>query len=208
MLMIRLKPNEEIFKLTEGKTVIINCEGCREVFFPEIEATKAQKELQVSGTAHSIIKIDHMCNPETLELYLQKYIKTIDNAATMLVFSCGVGVQTIAERLPDKLILAACDTYPLPGHQGVTPLEYDCAQCGECHLSCTGGICPITACSKSLVNGQCGGAKDGKCEIDNDMECGWSRINERLKMLGTPDMAHNPAKLRNFAVQEGISTCD
>ena len=91
----------------------------------------------------------------------------------MLVFSCGVGVQTISAYLEDKPVYAACDTYPLPGFQGVTPLEYECDQCGECWLNLTGGICPITACSKSLVNGQCGGAKNGMCEVDNTMECGW-----------------------------------
>ena len=55
-------------------------------------------------------------------------------------------------------------------------LEYKCDQCGECYLNLTGGICPITACSKSLVNGQCGGSKNGKCEVDSEMECGWERI--------------------------------
>ena len=60
------------------------------------------------------------------------------------------------------MVCAACDTYPVPGFQGVTPLEYKCDQCGECYLNLTGGICPITACSKSLVNGQCGGSKNGK----------------------------------------------
>lgn len=40
----------------------------------------------------------------------------------------------------------------------------------ECYLNLTGGICPITACSKSLVNGQCYGCKDGKCEVDSEME--------------------------------------
>ena len=77
----------------------------------------------------------------------------------MLVFSCGVGVQTFARMFAGKRVYAACDTIRLPGFQGVTPLEYDCDQCGECYLNLTGGICPITACSKSLLNGQCGGTR-------------------------------------------------
>ena len=53
--------------------------------------------------------------------------------------SCGVGVQTVSEYLEDKMVCAACDTYPVPGFQGVTPLEYKCDQCGECYLNLTGG---------------------------------------------------------------------
>ena len=97
------------------------------------------------------------------------------------VFSCGVGVQTISQMLEDKPVYACCDTIELPGFQGVTPLEVDCGQCGQCFLNLTGGICPITACSKSLVNGPCGGTKNGKCEVNPEMDCGWERIIQRLK---------------------------
>ena len=126
----------------------------------------------------------------------------IDAADTVLVCSCGVGVQTVAEYLADKRVIAGCDTYPVPGNQGVTPLDVDCEQCGQCYLNITGGICPITACSKSLVNGPCGGTKDGKCEVDSDMECGWERIYRRLEMLGRLDILQGPVKLRDFSTDE------
>ena len=122
----------------------------------------------------------------------------------VLVFSCGVGVQTISEYLDDKKVCAACDTYPVPGFQGVTPLEYKCDQCGECYLNLTGGICPITACSKSLVNGQCGGSKNGKCEVDSDMECGWERIYRRLKEIGRLDALKCPTQIHNFATDDEV----
>ena len=96
---------------------------------------------------------------------------------------------------------AACDTYALPGYQGVTPLEVECGQCGECYLNNTGGICPITACSKSLVNGQCGGCKQGKCEVDKDMECGWERIYRRLEKLELLENMDHPERIRNFAAK-------
>jgi hypothetical protein len=128
----------------------------------------------------------------------------VDAAEVVLVFSCGVGVQTIAEYLGDKPVYAACDTYPLPGFQGVTPLEYDCKQCGECYLNITGGICPITACSKSLVNGQCGGSKNGKCEVDSCMECGWERIHRRLAQLGRLDVLKCPVQVRNYATDDEV----
>ena len=108
------------------------------------------------------------------------------------------------EYLEDKMVCAACDTYPVPGFQGVTPLEYKCDQCGECYLNLTGGICPITACSKSLVNGQCGGSKNGKCEVDSDMECGWERIYRRLKEIGRLDALKCPTQIHNFATDDEV----
>ena len=147
---------------------------------------------------------DYICNPENMELRIQKHMSKIQEADMVLVFSCGVGVQTISEYLEDKMVCAACDTYPVPGFQGVTPLEYKCDQCGECYLNLTGGICPITACSKSLVNGQCGGSKNGKCEVDSEMECGWERIYRRLKEIGRLDVLKCPTQIHNFATDDEV----
>ena len=206
MLITELKSKETIVSLVDGKKVfIINCHGCKEVHFPEKEAAEFQKELADSGNVTGIMTKDYICNPENLKLRSQKSMDAIEAADAVLVFSCGVGVQTIAEYLGDKPVYAACDTYPLPGFQGVTPLEYDCKQCGECYLNITGGICPITACSKSLVNGQCGGSKDGKCEVDSNMECGWERIYRRLAQLGRLDVLKCPTQVRNYATDEEVS---
>ena len=207
MLITELKAKETILSLVSGKVFIINCHGCKEIHFPEHEADELQKELSATGNVTGILTTDYICNLENLKLRLgvEKYKKAIDEADMVLVFSCGVGVQTIAEFLGDKKVYAACDTYALPGFQGVTPLEYDCKQCGECYLNITGGICPITACSKSLVNGQCGGAKNGKCEVDPTMECGWERIQRRLTQVGRLDVLKCPIQVRNYATDDEVS---
>ena len=204
MLITELKSKETILSLIKGKVFIINCHGCKEVYFPEKEADELQKELSESGNVTGIITTDYICNPENMKLRLSKHTAAIEAAETVLVFSCGVGVQTVAEYLPGKRVCAACDTYALPGFQGVTPLEYDCKQCGECYLNLTGGICPITACSKSLLNGQCGGAKDGKCEVDPNMECGWERIQRRLAQIGRLDALKSPIQVRNYATDDEV----
>ncbi len=199
MLITQLKSKDAIEALANGKTVIINCKGCQEVYFPEEEALALQKELTgIDVTA--LIESDYICNPDNLKARIEKYMDRIEEADSVLVFSCGVGVQTVARLFEEKTVGAGCDTYPLPGFQGVTPMEYDCAQCGECYLNYTGGICPITACSKSLVNGQCGGSKNGMCEVNKDMECGWERIYRRLEMLGRLDILRYPTQVRNYAV--------
>ena len=204
MLITELKSKEAISALVNGKVFIVNCHGCKEVHFPEAEADELQKEMMAAGNVTGIITTDYICNPDNMKLRLSKHAAAIDEADMILVFSCGVGVQTVAEHFPGKKVCAACDTYALPGFQGVTPLEYDCRQCGECYLNLTGGICPITACSKSLVNGQCGGAKDGKCEVDPNMECGWERIQRRLTQIGRLDVLKCPIQVRNYATDEDV----
>ena len=204
MLITELKSKESILSLITGKVFVLNCHGCREIRFPEHEANELQAELMAEGKVTGILTTDYICNPENLDLRLSKHAAAIDEADMILVFSCGVGVQTVAAKFPGKKVCAACDTYALPGYQGVTPLEHDCKQCGECYLNLTGGICPLTACSKSLVNGQCGGAKDGKCEVDPSMECGWERIIKRLTKVGRLDVLKCPVQIRNYATDDEV----
>ena len=204
MLITELKSREALEALTTGKVFLINCHGCKEVSFPEEEAKALQKELSAAGKLTGATTTDYICNVENLKLRLEKHMAAIEAADVVLVLSCGVGVQTVAEYLDTKKVCAGCDTHRLPGFQGVTPLEYDCGQCGECYLNLTGGICPITACSKSLLNGQCGGSKDGKCEVDSCMECGWERINRRLKMIGRLDALKCPVQVRNYATDDEV----
>ena len=204
MLITELKNIDVIKSLVSGKVFIINCHGCKDIHFPEEEAAQLQKELIAGGNVTGVITTDYICNAENLKLRLEYRAEEIAQADMILVFSCGVGVQTVAELFADKKVCAACDTYSLPGYQGVTPLEHDCKQCGECFLNLTGGICPLTACSKSLVNGQCGGAKNGKCEVDPDMECGWERIYQKLKKIGRLDALKCPIQVRNYATDDEV----
>ena len=204
MLIIELKAKETLLSQIRGKVFLINCYGCREIHFPEAAAMEFQKELAGSGCVTGSITTDYICNPENLKIRLAKHSEAIAAADTLLVFSCGVGVQTVAEAYPNKRVCACCDTYALPGFQGVTPLEHDCGRCGQCYLNLTGGICPITACSKGLINGQCGGAKNGMCEVDPNMECGWERITRKLAQLGRLDVLKCPVQLRDYAVDPDL----
>ena len=194
MLITQLKDTEVIKSLVGGKVFLLCCHGCKEVSFPEHEVEALAKELNLTGKKVT----DYICNPENLKVRLEGCADAIESADAVLVASCGVGVQTVAEMFPNKRVYAICDTFPLPGFQGVTSQEVDCDRCGQCYLNITGGICPITACSKSLVNGQCGGAKNGKCEVDPTMDCGWERIYRRLKQLDRLDVLKCPVQIRDY----------
>jgi len=74
-----------------------------------------------------------------------------------------------------------------------------CAGCGQCVVHYFGGICPIARCSKSLLNGPCGGAKDGKCEVFKERDCGWQLIYERLKAIGRLDLLEKYQPPKDFS---------
>jgi len=65
-----------------------------------------------------------------------------------------------------------------------------CCLCGQCILEQTGGLCPLALCAKGLLNGPCGGAQEGKCEVDRERDCGWHLIYERLRALGRMELMH------------------
>ena len=122
MLITELKNKEVLSSQLGGKVFVINCHGCKEIKFPEAEADEFQKELVKTGS----VTTEYICNPDNLKVQLQKHAAAIEEADVIAVFSCGVGVQTVADMFAGKKVIACCDTYALPGFQGVTPLEYDC----------------------------------------------------------------------------------
>jgi hypothetical protein len=119
-------------------------------------------------------------------------IEPLKAADSILVMTCGVGVQAVAASV-NKLCHPGCDTINLGGSRGEWPGSERCRECGECVLESTGGICPLTACTKGLLSGQCGGANKGKCEVNPERDCGWELIYQRLKSLNQLD------KLRKLA---------
>ncbi|OGS43901.1 MAG: hypothetical protein A2539_04885 [Elusimicrobia bacterium RIFOXYD2_FULL_34_15] len=183
MLITQIKPKDEIISKLSKSIFIFKCIGCKEVLFPENEVDKFISESLGQNSITGTVKIDYLCNPEFSQAYINNHKPEIEKAGTVLVFSCGVGVQVLSSLLENKKVLTGCDTIYINGFQGLTAQNYNCAQCGSCFLNDTAGICPITACSKGLLNGSCGGAKNGKCEVSKDFDCGWENIYNRLKKL-------------------------
>jgi hypothetical protein len=74
-----------------------------------------------------------------------------------------------------------------------------CSACGNCILDRTFGICPVTRCSKSLLNGPCGGSKDGKCEVNKEIDCAWQLIYDRAKKVGRLDVFEEIEEARDWS---------
>lgn len=198
MLITKIKDREKILDvLKTRKPFVFKCFGCREVFFPEREIDNLLKEEGVS--VRGIARIDYLCREEFTGRYLEHFAGSIKEADAILVFSCGVGVQVVSKLIPDRIVVPACDTNYINGFQGIASQNADCEQCGECWLNLTGGICPLTSCSKGLLNGPCGGTKDGKCEVNPEMDCGWALIHRRLKDIENEKLLQKPGvNIRNY----------
>jgi len=123
----------------------------------------------------------HLNNDKRL---LKKYKKELEQTRTILVLACGNGAQTIAEILDDKDVIPGTDTLFVGEIQQATEFEKRCTLCGECYLDVFGGLCPIARCPKSMMNGPCGGAVQGKCEVNSDLMCIWDQTYQLLKKKG------------------------
>jgi len=197
MLITQRKNPEEILRGIDGPVFVLSCFGCAEVLFPEEEIAAALRDLKPRLTGSD--RADYCCREAFARAFLDRRREEIAAARAVVVFSCGVGVQTVARLLADRPVLAGCDTMRINGFQGLKAAAADCRQCGECWLNATAGICPLTACAKGLLNGPCGGYRDGKCEVDPEKDCAWVLIYERLKAQGRLDLLKTYHEPKNQA---------
>jgi len=205
MLVTERKPIEEIMESVAGEASVflLGCDGCAAASgtggAPEIEELKAELEDRGVGVAGWKV-IDFLCQKALVRSALRPHAAVLDRVDSIVVSTCGIGVQAVATVL-DKAVHPACDTISLGGVRGEWQGEERCAECGQCFLDITGGICPLTACAKGLVNGPCGGAKDGCCEVEPEVRrCAWAVIYERLERQGRLDLLRRaPLKVKDHA---------
>jgi len=185
MIYTENKPMDEILASLgqERNVFLLACNGCAEVC--ETGGARAlsqiHTELEKAGkNVTGSVLVDFLCNKLLVASRLATEQEKLRQADSVLALTCGVGVQAVS-RVVDKAVHPGANTVSLGGLQGLWPSDERCEACGDCALDYTGGICPITSCTKGLLNGPCGGAKDGKCEIDPEKDCGWVKIYERLR---------------------------
>ncbi len=192
MIISEQKPLPEIMKSLEGeqRIFLVGCKGCAEACHTGGETQVLEMKQKLAAEGKSIAGysvIDFLCDKALVKSRLRPHEAEIISADSLLVMTCGIGVQATAASV-DKVVHPACNTISTGGARGEWRGEERCLECGDCLLDYTGGICPLTACTKGLINGQCGGAKNGKCEFQTEVkDCGWALIYERLKKLNRLD---------------------
>ena len=200
MIITRKKPIDDVLAMLAGvkKVALVGCANCAaacqtggEKELGEMKAFLQEQGYEVVAT----VLPEECCH----KMLVKKELKVLrDSGAEAIVgMACGDGVQTVADNvlLP---VYPSNDTLFLGQVERVGIFHEYCRMCGDCVLGSTGGICPITKCAKSLVNGPCGGQKNGKCEVNPENDCAWIKIYERLVATGQeeklfqtrPDKSH------------------
>jgi len=194
------KPEEELNQLLDGlgRVFIIGCGTCTTLTqtggapqVAEMRQRLSEEGKMVTGDVVVPVACDNLTRDA-----LAEHGGRMDQADVLLIMTCAFGVQNIARQLK-KLVVPALDTLFMG--QETSPGEFNesCTQCGTCILGETGGVCPVTSCHKGLVNGPCGGTNNGNCEIDNDKDCAWTLIYNRLNELNRLDAMRKLQKPRN-----------
>jgi ferredoxin len=190
MIVAEQKTLDEIKGLIgeADNVLVVGCGTCVTVCFAggakeaAIVASSLRMSSKLDGNAKNVrdVTVQRQCEWE----YLDQIEDQVKEADIILSLGCGIGVQAIAEHYPEAWVVPGLNTafLGIPEEQGVWTER--CAACGNCILGLTGGICPIARCSKSLLNGPCGGSEQGHCEINPDVPCAWQLIYDRLNDMG------------------------
>lgn len=202
MIVADRKPMAEILEMIKGykKIMIVGCRGC--VTVCNVGGTK---EVEILASAIKIARkkednpieidektLERQCDPE----YVDTIKDIVGDYEAILSMACGVGPQFLSEAYPKSKFYPTVNTTFYGGaiRQGVW--EERCAGCGTCAIHYFDGLCPIARCSKSLLNGPCGGSSDGKCEVSKDIECIWDSIVRKKMEQGRLEdlLVNKPAK--------------
>lgn len=193
MIIAERKPFDVIMGLLEpfDKVLLVGCKGCVTVCSSggkkEVGVLSAEIKLRREKEGKPIevteVTLERQCDPE----YLTPLADMLKPGVAILSMACGAGVQFVAEHYKTAPVYPALNTTFIGVTEESGHWAERCQACGDCKLHLTGGICPIARCSKSLLNGPCGGSMNGVCEISKDVPCGWQLIIDRLEALGLMD---------------------
>jgi len=190
MIIAERKPLDEIAAMAAPykRICVFGCNSCVAVCMAggQKEAEELASLLRIHRKKENIegevetFSVERQCEYEFVDEVLEK-LKGYD---LIISVACGVGAQTVIEHEPSLRVAPGLNTTSMgyPTAQGVWAER--CLGCGDCVLHLTMGICPITRCAKSILNGPCGGSAEGKCEISKDVDCAWQLIHDRLVSFG------------------------
>lgn len=204
MIISTQKDISKIIGLLEGhKSVfLVGCSECAALCGTGDEAAlqRMKEELEKAGKkVTGMIVAKTGCQVLGTKVELKRLKEAVEDAEVYIAMSCGAGAQTLVELFRDKPVYTANDSLFLGNMTRFRHFDERCSLCGECIINHTGGICPVTTCPKGILNGPCGGVKDGKCEVSQEIDCCWVRIYERLKAIGQEDKMKKIHKPKNYS---------
>ena len=202
------KPFQEILGMLEGenKVFIIGCGNCatkcKSGGKDQVEEMKRRLE-EVGKIVTGTTVPDSGCSLPMLKDVVTENLSAFDESDSVIVLACGQGVHTAIDA-SGKITHPGCNT--IFGGETLQPgvIHEYCVLCGECIVEHTGGLCPLALCTKGLLNGPCGGAVDGKCEVDRERDCGWNLIYRRLEDIGKVENIYGYIEPKTIPEQAGL----
>ena len=199
------KPSEEITQSLEKckKVYLIGCGTCATLCHTggKSEVLEMKANLEASGKKVTGWMVIPTACDELTRYALEEEAKNIAAADCILAMTCAVGVQTISFHLKEpRPVYPALNTLFLGMEESPGHFTEVCLQCGSCVLGRTAAICPLVRCSKSLLNGPCGGSAEGKCEVSPDIPCAWQLIYDRLAAMGRLDELEEIEPVKDWSV--------
>ena len=204
MIVGKQKPLDEIWEMIKGykKVLVFGCNTCvavcheggnkeAEILASLLRMKAVQEAVDIDIRAGGI---ERQCEHE----FYDKARIEIEAADAILSIACGAGVQFTGEKFPHKPLLPGLNTTFIGVVDEPGVFSERCQMCGECILHLTGGVCPISRCSKSIMNGPCGGSENGRCEINSDVPCGWQLIYDRLQAQGRLELLDTVIPVKNW----------
>ncbi|MFH0859628.1 MAG: methylenetetrahydrofolate reductase C-terminal domain-containing protein [Candidatus Altiarchaeota archaeon] len=191
MILTKKKDLDEIIgNLGSAKKILVlGCGTC-----VTVHKTGGSKEARKLASAIKLAfkgkrKVDaysdvvlRQCEPDMVA----ELSEEIDEYDAIVSLACGAGAQLVAEVYQTKRLVPGLDTQYIGVVKPEGEREY-CRGCGRCIIGETVGICPITGCAKSMLNGPCGGVNDGMCEVEGRGKCVWVMIFNKMKEMGMLD---------------------
>ena len=206
MIVAERKSLDEIEAMVEGfeRILVAGCGTCVAVCMAggekEVELLAAELRMRARLKGRTLlvdeITITRQCDRE----YLESLARYADDYDAIVSTACGAGVQFLAERYDDRIVLPALNTLFIGVADDVGVWKERCSACSACILDRTGGICPVTRCPKMQLNGPCGGTDNGKCEVNPGNDCAWTLIYRRLESLGRLDVLKTTHPPRDWSL--------
>lgn len=166
------------------KIFIVGCGECATTCSTggekEVADMISKLENELGKIVTGSVVIESPCDIRLIRKYFRKNENEINDADALLVMACGAALGAIRSLSNKKLVPALNGMY-LGTTKRLGDFKEFCSLCKNCVLNYTAGYCPVTRCSKGLLNGPCGGSFDGKCEVDAEKDCVWSSIIDYLK---------------------------
>jgi len=207
MIITKQKEYQTILNFIDkgDKIAIVGCGDCATVCKTGGEEEVDQLNKKLSDDGYQVVAtqvISVTCNIKAVMSEIKGNLHEFEKADKMVVLSCGVGVQTLADYFQDKniqvMMISGLDSLFLGKTELRGEFKEYCALCGQCTLAQTESICTFTRCPKNMMNGPCGGSDQGKCEVDSDKDCVWSLIYERAEQRGSLELLEKYLKPKDY----------